>query len=199
MIAYLKGTLAKKTPTEILVDVGGVGYSVNVSLSTFAKLPEEKASVYILTHHHIREDAQILFGFITEQEREVFRLLISVSGIGPKMAQTILSGIQSEELMKTISQGNVNSLTTIPGIGKKTAERLVVELRDKFSKMDMGSSTGLTPSTASNRNEALSALQSLGFSRDKAEQAIRFVLNANGETDMSVEDLIKNALKNSGK
>lgn len=197
MITYLHGTLAKKSPTEIVVDVNGVGYAVHVSLSTFEQLPEAGSNLHILIYHHVREDAQLLYGFAGESEREMFKMLIGVSGIGPKMAQTILSGIRPEELIRTISHGALSALTAIPGIGKKTAERLLVELRDKVSKIEGTEKIiDLPTSSASVRNEALTALVSLGFSREKAEQSLRNVLNEmNGKT-ISVEDLIKRALQN---
>lgn len=199
MITHLTGTLLKKSPTEIVIEVGGVGYMVHVSVSTFGNLPDINSPLTILTYHHIREDAQLLFGFMSEQERDVFRLLLSVSGIGPKMAQTILSGIQPNELISTITQGNVGMLTSVPGVGKKTAERMIVELKDRVTKIP-GDDTksGVPSSSQSVRSEALTALVSLGFSRDKAEQSIRVVLNQANEKELSVEDLIKNALKQSG-
>ncbi|MDD8018139.1 MAG: Holliday junction branch migration protein RuvA [Bacteroidota bacterium] len=198
MITHLKGTLTKKSPTEIVVDCNGVGYSVNISISTFEKLPDANSNVSILTYHHIREDAQLLFGFSSAQERDIFRLLISVSGIGPRMAQTILSGIQPEELIRTISHGNIGSLTSIPGVGKKTAERMIVELKDKVTKIDSAATvTGLTSSSI--RSEALAALISLGYNRDKAEQSIRFVLNEANGADIGIEELIKKALQVTGK
>ncbi len=200
MISYLKGILTKKSPTEIIVDVVGVGYSVNISLSTYEQLSEINSEVLILTHHHIREDAQLLYGFATETEREMFRMLISVSGIGPKMAQTILSGIRPDELMRTISVSAISSLTAIPGVGKKTAERMVLELKDKVAKIEgSGKIIDLPNTGASIRSEALTALVSLGFSREKAELSLRGVLNeVNGKT-ISVEELIKRALQYSGK
>ena len=132
MITYLHGTLTKKSPTDIVVDLHGIGYSVHISLSTYELLPELQTDLHIFTHHHIREDAQVLYGFMQESEREMFRLLIGVSGIGPKMAQTILSGIRPAELVRTISAGAIASLQAIPGIGKKPAERMIVELKDKI-------------------------------------------------------------------
>lgn len=196
MITYLHGILAKKSPTEIIVDVHGVGYSVNISLSTYEQLPEAEREVHILTYHHIREDAQLLYGFINDSEREMFKLLISVSGIGPKMAQTILSGVRPEELIRTISHNALSALTAIPGIGKKTAERMIVELKDKVAKIEGTEKIiDLPTSSSSIRNEALTALLSLGFTREKAEQSLRNVLNeANGKS-ISVEELIKRALQ----
>ncbi|MFA6438947.1 MAG: Holliday junction branch migration protein RuvA, partial [Bacteriovoracaceae bacterium] len=192
MISYLKGTLTKKSPTEIIVDVVGIGYSVNISLSTYEQLPELNGEVLILTHHHVREDAQLLYGFITENEREMFKFLIGVSGIGPKMAQTILSGIRPDELARTITVGAISSLTAIPGVGKKTAERMVLELKDKVVKMDGSDKIIDLPNTgASVRSEALTALISLGFSREKAEHSLRDILNAINGKNISVEELIK--------
>lgn len=196
MITYLHGILAKKSPTEIIVDIQGVGYAVNISLSTYEQLPETNAEVHILTHHHIREDAQLLYGFINESEREMFKLLIGVSGIGPKMAQTILSGVRPDELIRTISHSALSALTAIPGIGKKTAERLIVELKDKVTKIEGTEKIiDLPTSSSSIRNEALTALVSLGFNREKAEQSLRAVLNEMNGKSISVEELIKRALQ----
>ena len=200
MISYLKGILTKKSPTEIIVDVGGVGYSVNISLSTYEQLSEINSEVYVLTHHHIREDAQVLYGFSGENERDIFRMLIGVSGIGPKMAQTILSGIRPDELIRTISAGAISLLTAVPGVGKKTAERLLLELKDKVGKIEGSDKIIDLPNTSSSiRAEALTALISLGFSRDKAEQSLRGVLNNAGIKNLSVEELIKRALQYTGK
>lgn len=200
MITYLKGLLTKKSPTEIIVEVLGIGYSVNISLSTYEQLSELNSEVHILTHHHIREDAQILYGFSTDSEREMFRMLISVSGIGPKMAQTILSGIRTEELVRTITVGAISSLTSIPGVGKKTAERLILELKDKVAKIEGSEKIiDLPNSGASIRSEALIALVSLGFAREKAEHTLRAILNEVNGKSISVEELIKRALQYSGK
>lgn len=198
MITYLNGIVKKKSPTELVVDVQGVGYAVNISLSTYESVPEINQAIHILTHVQIREDAHLLFGFATEHEREVFKLLISISGIGPRLAQTILSGMKPNDLLHTIVQGSVGQLTSIPGVGKKTAERLIVELKDKAVKM--GTAIASEPmGTSSVRSEALHALTSLGFSREKAEQALRAVLNERQEKNISVEEMIKLALQVSGK
>lgn len=200
MITYLHGTLTKKTPTEIAIDVQGVGYAVHISLSTYELLPELRSELHILTHHHFRDDAQVLYGFMQESEREMFRLLLSVSGIGPRMAQTILSGIRPAELARTISAGSTASLQSIPGVGKKTAERLIVDLRDKVAKMEEAEITGgIPPSSSSVRSEALTALVSLGLPKDKAEQSIRKILNGNRGGELSVEEVIKLALQQTGK
>ncbi|MBW7888515.1 MAG: Holliday junction branch migration protein RuvA [Bacteroidetes bacterium] len=198
MITYLNGIVKKKAPTELIVEVQGIGYAVNISLSTYELIPEINQPIHILTYVQIREDAHLLYGFATENEREVFKLLISVSGIGPRLAQTILSGMKPNDLLQTIIQGSVASLTAIPGIGKKTAERLIVELRDKAGKLEPISATEKSQ-TLSLRSEAVTALISLGFSREKAEQAIRSVLNESKEKNLSIEEIIKGALKLSGK
>jgi len=196
MIASLTGILKTKNPTEVVVDVNGVGYAVSIPLSTFEKLGAVNSTVALHTHQVVREDAIVLFGFATEDERIVFRLLITVNGIGPKIAQGILSGITIEELKKYISGGNIAALTAIPGVGKKTAERLVVELRDKVSKIaPAGVAGGSGDRTSAIRAEALLALTSLGYQRAVAEKAIRQALNETNGESLTVEELIKNALR----
>lgn len=200
MVSHLKGILSRKAPTEIVVDVNGVGYAVSIPLSTYEKLGETGAAVTILTYTHVREDILQLYGFATEAEREIFRLLISVSGIGPKIAQGILSGVQPSELQNLIAQANVVALTAIPGVGRKTAERLIVELRDKITKLDSGSfSSGPTDAAQGIRAEALMALISLGYNRAAAEKAIRTALQELSGKETTVQDLLKQALKSTGR
>jgi Holliday junction DNA helicase RuvA len=200
MISSLTGILKSKTPTEVVIDVNGVGYSLSIPLSTYSALGDINSTVYLLTHLNVREDALQLFGFSTEPERHLFRLLISITGIGPKIAQGILSGISVTDLKQHIAGGNVAALTAIPGIGKKTAERLVVELRDKLGKGEtaFGTSGFEGDVNAQIRNEALLALTSLGYNRVAAEKALRMALNDNPGSHVSIEDLIKKALKHSG-
>jgi holliday junction DNA helicase RuvA len=197
MIASLTGVLKSKNPTEILIDVNGVGYSVTIPLSTFEKLGDVESNVTLLTHLHIREDAMQLFGFATPDERFFFKLLITVNGIGPKIAQGILSGITVTDLKQHIAHENIPALTAIPGVGRKTAERLIIELRDKIGKVDL-SSTGTFGTQGDEgdlRQEALLALTSLGYNRPIAEKALRQVLaETKGET-LSLQDLIKRALR----
>jgi Holliday junction DNA helicase RuvA len=197
MIASLSGVLKSKSPTEILVDVGGVGYAVSIPLSTYSTLGKLDSPVHLLTYFHVREDAMQLYGFATEAERRYFKLLISITGIGPKIAQGILSGISVPDLRQHIVGGNIAALTSIPGIGKKTAERLVVELRDKIGKSEemFGPPTITGDKNAEIRNEALLALLSLGYNRVAAERAIRLALNDVGGSELNVEELIKKALK----
>jgi len=200
MIARLSGTLAGKTPTEILVEVGGVSFAVHIPLSTFERLGEVGGTVAVFTHLHVREDALQLYGFATEGERELFRMLIGVSGIGPKMAQGILSGIAAAELKNHILTGNAGALTAVPGVGRKTAERLVVELRDRIARTDGGAATApFAGEGAGVRNEALLALTSLGYNRAAAEKAIRGAIQETPDAGSSVEALIKAALRHAAR
>ncbi|MCI0706355.1 MAG: Holliday junction branch migration protein RuvA [Ignavibacteriae bacterium] len=196
MIATLTGILKTKSPTEIVVNTNGVGYAVSIPLSTFEKIGAVDTAVTLFTHLVVREDALQLYGFATENEREVFRLLITVNGIGPKIAQGILSGITLDELKRHIAGGNISALTSVPGVGKKTAERLVVELREKVSRISPAGISGYPSDEASNvRAEALLALTSLGYQRAVAEKAIRQVLNEQNGKTLSIEELIKSALR----
>jgi Holliday junction DNA helicase RuvA len=197
MISYLRGKLTEKSPTEITVDVNGVAYAVHVPLSTYEALSEIGSEVKILTYLHFREDAMQLYGFATPAERDLFKLLISISGIGPRMAQGILSGVSVNELKSFIVQGNFNALVSIPGVGKKTAERLVIELRDKVGKLPtFGPEAPVKEDkNAAIRSEAMLALTTLGCARSTAEKAIRAVLQESTETSLTVEELIKRALR----
>jgi Holliday junction DNA helicase RuvA len=197
VIARLTGKLASKTPAEIVVDVGGVAFALSIPLSTFERLAETGDQVSVYTHLHVREDALQLYGFFTEVERDLFRTLISVNGIGPKMAQGILSGIPVADLKGHILSGNSLALTAIPGVGRKIAERLVVELRDRISKIDGTTlSAGASSLNGSRiRSEALLALTSLGYNRAAAEKAIRGAVQESLEAESSVETLIKAALR----
>ena len=197
MIASLTGVLKSKNPTEILIDVNGVGYSVTIPLSTYEKLGEVESKVTLLTHLHVREDAMQLFGFASPEERFFFKLLITVNGIGPKIAQGILSGITVADPRQHIVQENISALTAIPGVGRKTAERLIIELRDKIGKVDVTSS-GSIPSQGEDsdlRQEALLALTSLGYNRPIAEKALRQVFAETKGEKLSLQDLIKRALR----
>jgi holliday junction DNA helicase RuvA len=197
MIASLTGILRHKSPTEIIIEVHGVGYTVSIPLSTYEKLGDLGSSVSLLTHFHVREDAMSLFGFSTEEERRLFKLLISVSGIGPRIAQSILSGMNVEELKSHIISENVNALMAIPGVGKKTAERLIIELRDKAGNtLSESDSIGtINTSATALRIEALQALTSLGYNQQIAEKAIRLVLKEIEGSSISLEELIKRALR----
>ncbi|MEK6650785.1 MAG: Holliday junction branch migration protein RuvA [Bacteroidota bacterium] len=200
MIATLSGILRSKSPTEVLLDVHGVGYAVHIPLSTYAAVGEVGSSVTLLTHLQVRDDAMVLFGFASENEREMFRMLLGVTGIGPKLAQNILSGIAASDLRGLIQSGNASALTAIPGIGKKTAERIILDLRDKVSGgADSDSDIGVAGRTPMNiRTEALQAMLALGFPRPAAEKAIRSALQGAGDATLAVEDLLKRSLKLAG-
>jgi len=196
MIASLTGVLKIKSPTEILLDVNGVGYAILIPLSTFETLGETGTTITLLTHLQVREDALQLYGFASETELVLFKLLISVTGIGPKIAQGILSGISASDLKNYLVQGNVGALTAIPGVGRKTAERLILELRDKVNKEETTSALSIQSSSKDSvRTQALLALTSLGYSRPVAEKALRRALDDANGSDQSIEDLIKSALK----
>lgn len=191
MFEYIKGIVVEINPAYAVIDAGGIGYVVNISLNTYAKLEGmENGLLYI--HQVIRDDAHLLFGFITKSERELFRQLISVSGVGPNTARVILSSLSAEEIAQAIMQGDVNTLKRIKGIGIKTAQRIVVDLKDKLGK-SLGDQDIFTPVNNTLRQEALSALVMLGFTKSVAEKNIDQLLKKN--PSYSVESLIKDALK----
>ncbi|MCK6556845.1 Holliday junction branch migration protein RuvA [Candidatus Binatia bacterium] len=192
MIALLAGTLAHKSPEYLVVDVHGVGYQVFVSLNTFCRLPEPGHPVQLLIHTHVREDTLQLFGFLDRVERDLFLLLLGVSGIGPRLALNILSGTAAEELEAALESGNLNRLVAIPGVGKKTAERLVVELRDKVAAARGGRGPSASTLVTGVEAEAVSALVNLGYKRPDAERAVRTAA-ATGASDL--EAIIRTALK----
>jgi len=197
MIASLRGTLAAKSPTEVVVDVHGVGYALSIPLSTYERLGLLSSEVFLYTHQHVREDTLQLFGFATEEERAMFRLLLSVTGIGPKMAQGILSGIPVPELRTHLAGGNLPALTAIPGIGRKLAERLVLELREKIGKTPAAAGSP-ADEHAHIHTEALMALVSLGYARPAAERALRTAQQELGSTP-TLETLLKHALRHAGR
>ena len=195
MIAYLRGRLVHKEPTHVIVDVGGVGYQAAISLHTFGDI-KDKENIQLATYLHVREDAQLLFGFSTESEKTLFMNLISVNGVGPNTAIVMLSSLPPEELRAAILREDSATLQAVKGIGGKTAQRLILELRDKLRK-SQGDAAGPIPGTPGNtlRQEALSALVTLGISRSAAEQSVDALLRKSGNT-ISLEDLVKQALKN---
>lgn len=194
MIAYIQGKLVEKTPTYAVIDCGGVGYMLNISLCTFSALPELNSECKLFTHLSIKEDAHTLYAFSTPSERQLFRLLISVSGIGTNTARMILSAINPKELVTYISSGNVTILQSIKGIGAKTAQRIIIELKDKILKTEV--EIGETSIVYNNNyaEEALSALILLGFSKQLAAKAIDKILKTS-TGNLTVEELIKQALK----
>jgi Holliday junction DNA helicase RuvA len=192
MIAFLRGDFVNKTPAVVHVDVGGVGYELQISLNTYSRIqPLEKGT--LLTYLHIREDAHILYGFFELAEKELFILLLSVSGVGASTARMMLSSMRPEEIIRAIAQGNAKQLESIKGIGKKSAERVILELRDKVGRLrEETNISSLINNTL--EQDALNALITLGIARSAAEQAIKKTLNGASGTD-KVEDIIKKALK----
>ena len=196
MIAALEGRLTEKHPSRIVVDVQGVGYEVHVPLSTFYELGEPGSDVSLRIHTHVREETLALFGFASTLELQLFERLISVNGIGPRLALTALSGIEPPELVRSVRQGDVARLTGIPGVGKKTAERMVVELRDNLPNIASADTVpaSLIKGEADDlRGDVLSALLNLGYHRQLAEKAIKTALN--GSDDLVFEDLLRQALR----
>ena len=192
MITQVRGRLVEKSPTEVVVDCNGVGYLLHISLNTFSSLPKDE-NVVLFTHLSIREDAHTLFGFINKTEREIFKLLISVSGVGPSIARTMLSSMTSEEIQNAIATENVQLIQSVKGIGIKTAQRVIVDLKDKILKtFDIDQVSFTTSNT--NKDEALSALEVLGFNRRQSEKIVSSIVKEH--PDASVEKIIKLALKN---
>jgi holliday junction DNA helicase RuvA len=194
MIALLRGMLLEKHPNQAIVEAGGVGYDVNIPVSTFTKLPEQGVEVRLYVHTHVREDALSLYGFLTQDEKALFEKLIGVSGIGPTLAVKILSGLAAADLVSFIRRGEVERLVKVPGVGKKTAERMVLELRDKLPAV-----TGEEPAAAGAaalspvEQDVLSALLNLGCGRPQAEAAVRKAQAAGGSTEF--EPLFRKALE----
>jgi len=190
MIGYLNGKIISKKPTKLIIDVGGVGYLVNISINTFEKIAD-KEDAALFTYLSVKDNALDLYGFFTVAEKEMFELLISVSGIGPRTAQSILSGIQIEDLKEALKSGNLARIISVPGIGRKTAERMVVELRDKVDSV-ADITEGFLTGTSSVRGDAIAALINLGYNHKTAERAIRSILDKH--PNLSIEELIKEAL-----
>ncbi len=188
MISYLKGTLIKRSPTQVIIEVGGVGFGVFVPLSVFYRLPEEGKEVDIYVCTHIQKEQISLYGFLSPEEKELFELLVTVRGIGPKMALNLLSGMEIEELKSALIKGDKESLCKIPGIGPKTAERMIFELREKLSVEKVKGQT-LHP----HFEDALLALMKLGYTKKEAKKALQRVIEE--KEPLSLEELLKEALK----
>src|SRR5262245_33806566 len=199
MIAFLRGRVLDKQPNRIILDVNGVGYDVQIPLSTFYEVGEEGTEVSLRIYTHVREDTLQLYGFISDVERQVFELLIGISGIGPKLAISILSGMDSRELIVAVQRADVARLTAIPGIGKKTAERIVLELKDRLSQLAAPAVVG-TPAVSAGdrlRTDLLSALENLGYHRQQVERVITSVTTASDASaaDVTFEQALRNALR----
>ena len=187
MIGRLHGKLIEKTPPQVLVDVGGVGYEVDVPMSTFCNLPAEGSEITLLTHFIVREDAQPLYGFATAAERQTFRALIRISGVGPRIALAVLSGMSTQDLADAVEQGNATLLTRVPGIGKKTADRLVLELKGKLAGNAFAPAGGAASAAQA---DILSALMALGYSEREAQASVRAL-----PAEVTVSEGIRLALK----
>lgn len=192
MITHLRGRIIDKSPTQVVIECNGVGYLVLISLNTFGKLPADEA-VFLFTHHQVREDAQTLYGFADELERVLFRMLISVSGVGASTAQVVLSSMSPAELKSALVTENVAAMQSIKGIGAKTAQRIIIDLKGKAATLDVGEefSGGISNTV---RDEALTALDVLGFPKQKSEKVVDAVLSR--DSSLTLEALIKQALNN---
>jgi holliday junction DNA helicase RuvA len=196
LIAQLRGRVLRKEPQEVVVDVGGVGYRVTIPLSTFYRLGDPGADATLLTYTHVREDALALFGFLTAGEQTLFEKLIGVAGVGPKLAINILSGIEAPELVSALRTSDLARLTRIPGVGRKTAERLVLELKDKMPAVlaEAEAEAAAPPSVpGSSKDDLVSALVHLGYSRPEAERGVERALREDG--DGRFEDLLRRTLR----
>ena len=192
MITHVKGRLVEKTPTSVVIESNGIGYLINISLNTFSQIPDNE-NLKLYTHLQIKEDSHTLYGFYTIKEREIFRLLISVNGIGSNIARTMLSSISPDQIIDAISRENVSLIQSVKGIGSKTAQRVIIDLRDKILKVyDLDE--GITSSNNTNKEEALSALEVLGINKKSSERLVdKIVLET---PDISVENIIKETLNN---
>jgi len=192
MITHVKGRLVEKAPTSVIIECNGIGYLINISLHTFSQIPDNE-NLKLFTHLQIKEDSHTLYGFFTIKEREIFRLLISVNGIGSSIARTMLSSIAPDQIIEAISRENVSLIQSVKGIGSKTAQRVIIDLRDKILKVyDLGE--GFASVNNTNKEEALSALEVLGINKKSSERLVDKIVV---ETpDISVESIIKETLKN---
>jgi Holliday junction DNA helicase RuvA len=197
MIEFISGSLVQKNPTHVIVENNGIGFDLNISIQTFQRLPQVGDQLKLQTYLHVREDNMQLFAFATEDERQVFVSLISVSGVGPRLAQTILSGIRTEELVRSIQDEDLDSLVSISGVGKKTAQRLIVELKEKFMQLGLieqkEDEVQMQLRPTQTEEEAVLALVSLGYKRPTVEKALSRV-RQNGSPE-SVEEMIKQVLR----
>jgi holliday junction DNA helicase RuvA len=195
MIAYIKGKLTRKDPTYVIIEANGLGYQVKISLTTYSQIKDSE-NISLNTYLHIKEDAHTLYGFSEESEKKVFLHLISISGVGPNTAMTVLSSVSAPDLEQAIVNEDIKTIQGIKGIGAKTAQRIVLELKDKIKKEHLGGNVSQMPVSGHNRlkEEALSALVTLGFARNAAEKTIDTILKKQG-TEIPLEELIKIALK----
>jgi Holliday junction DNA helicase RuvA len=192
MIAHIQGRLVEKTPTDVVIDCNGVGYQLHISLHTYSLIPNSE-KVKLFTYLQIKEDAHTLFGFIEKSEREIFKLLLSVSGIGASIARTMLSSMEPKQILQAIASGDVHTIQSIKGIGAKTAQRVILDLKEKVLKVYDLDEVSMSLNNT-NKDEALSALEVLGFNKKLAEKAVDKIVREN--PDATIESIIKQALKN---
>jgi holliday junction DNA helicase RuvA len=192
MIAHIQGKLVEKTPTEVVIDCAGVGYHINISLHTYSLLPQTE-NIKLFTYLQIKEDAHTLFGFVEKSEREIFKMLLSVSGIGASIARTMLSSLDPKQIIQALAVGDINTIQSIKGIGSKTAQRAILDLKDKVLKIYDIDEVSMSQSNT-NKDEALSALEVLGFNKKMAEKVVEKIVSQ--DLDATVESIIKQALKN---
>jgi len=192
MIAHIQGKLVEKTPTEVVIDCGGVGYHINISLHTYSLLPQSE-QIKLFTYLQIKEDAHTLFGFVEKSEREIFKMLLSVSGIGASIARTMLSSLEPKQIIQALAMGDLATIQSIKGIGSKTAQRAILDLKDKVLKVYDLDEVSMSQSNT-NKDEALSALEVLGFNKKLAEKVVDKIVSA--DSGATVESIIKQALKN---
>lgn len=195
MIAALAGTLVTKTPQSVLIDVHGVGYEVFTSIQTYYRLPDLKQNVRLHTYTHVREDALVLYGFLSSEEKAAFLLLISVSGVGPRLGLALLSGLTVTELALAIRTGDARRLSSVPGIGQKTAARLILELQTKITSIAPETTDGASAVPSSTMDDALSALVNLGYQAAGAKETLRQIERSRPGEDLMVEDLLREALR----
>lgn len=203
MIGRISGTLIERTPPNVLIDVSGVGYEIQIPMSCFYSLPEQGESVVLHTHFVVREDAQLLFGFTDKISRELFRELIKANGVGPKLGLTILSGMSASQVLTCVQQSDISSLVTLPGVGKKTAERLVVELKDRLAKFAKSTDVPM-PDTAHGdlplntennaKQEAIEALTALGYKPAQAEKMVKLVAKPESTSEVLIRDALKSSM-----
>ncbi len=192
MITHIKGRLIEKSPTSVVIECNGIGYMINISLNTFSQIPDNE-NLKLFTHLQVKEDSHTLYGFFSIKERQIFRLLISVNGIGPSIARTMLSSISPDQIIDAISRENVSLIQSVKGIGSKTAQRVIIDLHDKILKV-YELDEGFASSNNTSKEEALSALEVLGINKKSSERLVDQITLDN--PDISVEDIIKETLKN---
>lgn len=195
MINHIKGKIVEKNPAYVILEtVGGIGFFINISLATYSKLKDDQTEIRLLTYYIVKEDAQILYGFLEEEERELFKLLLTVNGIGPNTARLFLSSMSVGEVLNAIATEDIKAIQSIKGVGAKTAQRVVVELKDKAKKADWAATAKISVSYNNNKYDALTALVALGFPKAGAESVLDKIIKADG-INLSVEELIKKSLK----